>query len=103
MPLARRAVRSEKRRRPHAARRQARQSLRHPRDRRFRRSGCLTLSRSSHMADHCLSLELKATKEFFDRSTRCFEEANSSFTPIPEGYTVAGHIAHTAQTVDWFI
>jgi len=55
------------------------------------------------MADHCLSLELKSTKEFFDRGTRCFDEANSTFTPFPEGYTVAQHVAHTAQTVDWFI
>lgn len=55
------------------------------------------------MADHNFCDELRSTKEFFDRSTRCFDESNSAFTPIPEGYTVAQHVAHTAQTVDWFL
>lgn len=55
------------------------------------------------MAEHCFCDELRATKEFFDRSTRCFDENDSAFTPVPEAYTVAQHVAHTAQTIDWFL
>lgn len=49
-----------------------------------------------------LAGELKATKEFFDRSTRCFTEEDSAFAPAPGTWTVAQQVAHAAQTVDWF-
>lgn len=55
------------------------------------------------MADHNFCTELRSTKEFFDRSTRCFDEGDSTFTPVPTAYTVAQHVAHTAQTIDWFL
>lgn len=55
------------------------------------------------MAEHHFSLELKNAKEFFDRSTRCFDESNSAFAPTPEIYTVAQQVAHVAQVVDWFV
>ena len=42
-------------------------------------------------------------KMFFDTSTKCFEEKDSTFAPKPEQFTVAQHVAHTAQTVDWFV
>lgn len=46
--------------------------------------------------------QIKSTKEFFDRSTRCFTEENSSFTPVEGTWTVAQQVFHTAQTLDWF-
>lgn len=46
--------------------------------------------------------ELKATKTFFDRSTRCLTEEDSNFAPAPGTWTVAQQVAHAAQTVDWF-
>jgi uncharacterized damage-inducible protein DinB len=47
--------------------------------------------------------QLKAMKEFFDRSTRVLEEADSGFTPKPGMFTAAQQVAHVAQTIDWFI
>ncbi len=47
--------------------------------------------------------QLLASKEFFERSTRILEEADSEFRPREEVMTVAQQIAHTAQTLDWFI
>jgi len=42
---------------------------------------------------------IQVMKQFFDRSTRCLEEADSSFAPKPEMFTVAAQVAHVAQTV----
>jgi uncharacterized damage-inducible protein DinB len=47
--------------------------------------------------------QLLASKEFFDRSTRVLDEADSGFRPKDEMMTVAHQVAHAAQTVDWFI
>lgn len=44
-----------------------------------------------------------ASKDFFDRSTRVLEEANSGFRPQAEMMTAAQQVAHVAQTIDWFI
>lgn len=47
--------------------------------------------------------QLKATKDYFDRSTRCLEEADSGFAPAEGAMTTAQQVAHVAQTVDWFM
>src|SRR5882724_3786952 len=47
--------------------------------------------------------QISSMKEFFNRSTRSLEEADSSFAPKPELFTAAQQVAHAAQTVDWFI
>ena len=47
--------------------------------------------------------ELKAMKEYFDRSTRVLEEADSAFAPAEGMFTAAQHVAHVAQTIEWFI
>jgi len=47
-------------------------------------------------------MTLDATRRFFDRTTRCLTEADSGFRASPETWTVAAHIAHVAQTLDWF-
>jgi uncharacterized damage-inducible protein DinB len=49
------------------------------------------------------STQLLASKDFFDRSTRVLEESDSHFRPNPEMMTAAQQIAHTAQTLDWFV
>ncbi|MCA9751595.1 MAG: DinB family protein [Gemmatimonadetes bacterium] len=48
-------------------------------------------------------ISLNNSKAYFDRGTDCFAEADSEFAPQPGLYTVAQHVAHTAQTVDWFV
>jgi uncharacterized damage-inducible protein DinB len=47
--------------------------------------------------------QLVASKDFFDRSTRVLEESDSGFCPREGMMTVAQQVAHTAQTLDWFI
>ena len=47
--------------------------------------------------------QIFASKEFFERSTRVLEEADSNFRPHEEMMTVAQQVAHAAQTLDWFI
>jgi uncharacterized damage-inducible protein DinB len=54
------------------------------------------------LKDELLS-QVSAMKEYFDRSTRALEEADSGFAPKAEMYTVAQLVAHVAQTVDWFV
>jgi len=55
------------------------------------------------MNPEMLVADLRSTKEYFDRSTRCLTEQDSTFAPIEGTWTVAQHVAHVAQTVDWFI
>jgi uncharacterized damage-inducible protein DinB len=47
--------------------------------------------------------QLLASQDFFARSTRVLEEADSAFRPQEGVMTVAQQVAHTAQTLDWFI
>ncbi len=47
--------------------------------------------------------EMVASREFFARSTRVLEENDSGFRPQEGMMTVAQQVAHTAQTLDWFI
>jgi uncharacterized damage-inducible protein DinB len=47
--------------------------------------------------------QLLASKDFFARSTRVLDETDSGFRPQEGMMTVAQQVAHTAQTLDWFI
>jgi uncharacterized damage-inducible protein DinB len=47
--------------------------------------------------------QMLASKEFFDRSTRVLEEGDSQFRPRDGMMTVAQQVAHTAQTLEWFL
>jgi uncharacterized damage-inducible protein DinB len=47
--------------------------------------------------------QLLTSKDFFDPSTRVLDEADSGFRPQKDMMTVAQQVAHTAQTLDWFI
>ena len=47
--------------------------------------------------------ELESTQKFFKTTLSIFESDDAGFAPYPELYTVAGHVAHTADTVEWFI
>ena len=55
------------------------------------------------MTPEALVNELKATKTFLDRSTACLQEEDSEFAPVEGQYTAAQHMAHIAQTIDWFM
>lgn len=47
--------------------------------------------------------QLLASKDFFDRSTRVLDEGDSGFRPREGMMTVAQQVAHSAQTLDWFV
>jgi uncharacterized damage-inducible protein DinB len=49
-----------------------------------------------------LKLTLEKMREYFNRSTRPLREEHSQFAPSEGVFTVAGQVAHVAQTVDWF-
>jgi uncharacterized damage-inducible protein DinB len=50
-----------------------------------------------------LIAELKMSQEFFDRSSRCLTEEDSSFQPTKDMWTASQQVAHAARTIDWFI
>jgi len=47
--------------------------------------------------------ELKASLEFFTRSTSCLTEKHAHFAPSPDVMTTCQQIAHVGQTIDWFM
>ena len=47
--------------------------------------------------------QLLASQDFFGRSTRVLDEADSGFSPKEGTMTVAQQVAHSAQTIEWFI
>ncbi len=47
--------------------------------------------------------EIKGSKEYFDRSTRCLNEEHSGHTPADDMFTVAAQVAHVAFSIEWFI
>ncbi len=46
--------------------------------------------------------QLRASLEFFDRSTGCLTAEHEGFRPTEDAMTTAQQIKHVAQTVDWF-
>ncbi len=52
---------------------------------------------------HGLVKELESTQKFFNKTISIFEPGDARYAPMPELYTVAGAIAHTADSIDWFI
>jgi uncharacterized damage-inducible protein DinB len=58
---------------------------------------------SPKLQSYDFASQLLASKEFFERSTRVLDEADSEFRPQEGTMTVAQQVAHTAQTLDWFV
>jgi uncharacterized damage-inducible protein DinB len=58
---------------------------------------------SPKLQPYDFSQQLVTSKEFFERSTRVLDEADSEFRPQEGMMTVAQQVAHTAQTLDWFV
>jgi hypothetical protein len=50
-----------------------------------------------------LVAQLESTRKFFGTTTSIFEEADAGYSPTAEMYTVAGQVAHAADTLDWFV
>ena len=47
--------------------------------------------------------DLNMSEQFFERSTRCLTEEQSTFRPAEGTWTAAQQVAHVAQTIDWFV
>jgi len=45
---------------------------------------------------------LDATRRFFDRTLRCLDEGDSQMRATNETWSVAAHVAHVAEVIDWF-
>lgn len=54
------------------------------------------------MGPDAMKETLEGMREFFNRSTRPLGEAHSGFSPAQGLFSVAGHVAHVAQTIEWF-
>lgn len=54
------------------------------------------------MSPRDLVSQLNNTKEWFDRSSACLTEEDSTFAPEDGMMTAAQQVAHVAQTVEWF-
>ncbi len=52
---------------------------------------------------NALGRELESTRRFFLTTLSVFTPGDAAFAPQPDMYSVAGHVAHVAITVDWFI
>ncbi len=50
-----------------------------------------------------LIADLQITHQFFLNSTSCLQEEDSGYAPKEDMFTVAQHVAHTADSIDWFI
>jgi uncharacterized damage-inducible protein DinB len=46
---------------------------------------------------------IKEIEKFWNKSTSVFKEKDSGFSPTKGTYTVAQHVAHVAQAIDWFM
>jgi len=47
--------------------------------------------------------QLKTQEKFILNTVSCLTEEDSSFKPNEEMYTVAQHLGHAAETVEWFL
>ena len=47
--------------------------------------------------------QLKTQEKFFLNTISCLTEEDSSFKPDEDIYTVAQHVGHAAETVEWFL
>ena len=47
--------------------------------------------------------QLESTQKFFKTTLSVVVPEDGGFAPCPELYTVVGHVAHAADSIDWFI
>ena len=50
-----------------------------------------------------LVAELENSLKYLKGTLAVFEEGDSDFAPRPEMFSVAGHVHHAADTVEWFM
>lgn len=55
------------------------------------------------MAANAYAVPITQALQFFSRTCSVFKEEDSGYAPTPSQFTVAQHVAHVAQTIDWFM
>ena len=55
------------------------------------------------MAANSYAAPIMQALQFLSRTCSVFREDDSQYAPTPGQFTVAQHIAHVAQTIDWFM
>lgn len=55
------------------------------------------------MAANSYALPIMQALEFLSRTCSVFSEDDSAYAPTPGQFTTAQHVAHVAQTIDWFM
>jgi uncharacterized damage-inducible protein DinB len=55
------------------------------------------------MSANAQVMVLKQSLQFFSRTCSVFREEDARYAPTPGQFSVAQHVAHVAQTIDWFV
>ena len=55
------------------------------------------------MAQNAYATPIKQALLYLSKTCSVFKEEDGQFAPTPGQFTVAQHIAHVAQTIDWFM
>ncbi len=55
------------------------------------------------MAANAHVTPIKLSLRYLGRTCSVFREEDSGYAPVPGQFTVAQHVAHVAQTIDWFV
>jgi uncharacterized damage-inducible protein DinB len=55
------------------------------------------------MTGNAYAVPIKQALQFFSRTCSVFQDEDANYAPTPGQFTVAQHVAHVAQTIDWFM
>lgn len=55
------------------------------------------------MAENVYAVPIKQALQYLSRTCSVFKDEDAGYTPTPGQFTVAQHVAHVAQTIDWFM
>jgi uncharacterized damage-inducible protein DinB len=55
------------------------------------------------MSPNAYATPIRQSLKFFSKTLSVFSEDDSSYAPAPGQFTVSQHVAHVAQTIDWFM
>ena len=62
-----------------------------------------TLNNENNSDNSHFAVPVKQALQFFSRTCSVFREDDSEYAPVAGQFTVAQHVAHVAQTIDWFM
>jgi uncharacterized damage-inducible protein DinB len=63
----------------------------------------MSANSTDHNFNNHFALPVKQSLQFLSRTCSVFNDEDSDYAPTPGQFTVAQHVAHVAQTIDWFM